>query len=252
MCPTARQAEVAFDVLTASVSTADIITDVLVLYEFWEGGHTGFFAASALIFAFGQLSYAFMFAASFAPPKPTGQAAAFLAVLPLAQLVPLFAWVESLQPRRLGTAMRAVGLVPTVPAAAAADSATGGDDELWAAIHRKYHACVPLCPPASSDGGRSQPCRQAHRCPLAAGTPGSCWRRWWRRSRRGCCRCQMLQRPAFIPARTRSQPGGVLQTVFVVADGELTVINGLSLALSLVPNHHRCCARVCCRSRHVC
>jgi hypothetical protein len=183
-CCNPKQVELAFDAMTASVSMADIVTDVLVGVEFYVGGHMGFFYSSLAIFVVAQLSYAFMFAASYAPPTRWGaQCLVFAGVLPLAQLVPIFTWLETLQLPPLVRAMRRVGLRPSGPehTAAAAAAAAADQDDLWSAIHRKYSAHAGF----------------------------------------------------LLEAVVEAVPQGLLQTVFVVMYGELTLINALSLALSL-------------------
>lgn len=177
-----RQAELAFDVTTASVSLADIITDVLVALEFYEGGHYGFCAVSLAIFLAAQLSYAFMFTATFAPSaSPPRQILVFTLTLPFAQLVPIFAWIESLHFPAIVRAMGKLGLVSSQGAASrAVDS--DSDDQLWSAIQSKYSAHAGF----------------------------------------------------LLEAVVEAVPQGLLQTVFVVVYGELTAINALSLAFSLI------------------
>jgi hypothetical protein len=139
-CCTRARAELAFDVLTAAVSLADIVTDVFVAREFHLEGHSGFFACSVALLLVAQLSYAFMFAGTFAPThSPAGQLCVFTLALPVGQLVPIFAWVESLRLPWLTRSVRRLGLTPSSDAETAGETASDAD-ELWAAIQSKYRS----------------------------------------------------------------------------------------------------------------
>lgn len=127
------------DAFTVTVSVADIITDVLVLMEFRRLGHAAFFQLSAAVFALAQLSYAFLFAATFAGHRSAKfRSATFLAVLPLAQLVPLFAWLEALRLPAVDRRLEALGLQPT--AGPQASGAADVGDSLWSFLQAKYQS----------------------------------------------------------------------------------------------------------------
>jgi len=179
-CFTTRHLELAFDAITAAVSAADIVTDVLVALEFYRGGYYGFLGVSLAVFVAAQLSYAFMFAANYAPSDSAcKQLLAFSLVLPLAQLVPMFTWIESLHFPGVTRTMSDLGLVSSENRA---DAEPGHDDQLWSVIQSKYRAHAGF----------------------------------------------------LLEAIIEAVPQGLLQTAFVVVYGDLTPINALSLALSLV------------------
>jgi hypothetical protein len=91
-----RTASLAHDALTAAASLADMVTDVLVLREFYANGLTGFFAASTTILALAQCSFAFLFTAEYTHGRtPLMKVLVFLCVLPFAQLVPIVTYVTA-------------------------------------------------------------------------------------------------------------------------------------------------------------
>ena len=139
-CCTRQRAEASFDILTAAVSLADIVTDVFVAREFYQNGFDGFFSCSVALLLVAQLSYAFMFAGTFAPThSAAGQALVFVLALPFGQLVPILTWVESLHLPGLTALLRALGLTPSSEAETAGSS-TADADELWSAIQSKYRS----------------------------------------------------------------------------------------------------------------
>eukprot|EP00967_Tisochrysis_lutea_P121710 scaffold200764_cov39-Tisochrysis_lutea.AAC.1 len=85
------------DLLTAAASVSDIVFDVLVTIQFYRDHLVVFCTVSIIIFAIAQAAYAFLFTSSYASHlKPSQRVLVFLAVLPIAQLIPVFAWIESL------------------------------------------------------------------------------------------------------------------------------------------------------------
>ena len=140
------------DAWTVSSSVVDIVADVAVTTQFYRMGEAArpFFHGSLLIFCTAQLTYAFLFAATWA--KNLGaraRAATFALALPVAQLVPLFAYAESFHLRGVDRCLRRLGLTPTddplgAAARAGADADNGGDpssvDFLWSYIQAKYVA----------------------------------------------------------------------------------------------------------------
>lgn len=135
-----RRAELAFDVLTAAVSFADIVTDVFVAREFHLEEHHGFFMCSVALLMVAQFSYAFMFTGTFAPShSPIGQFCVFALALPFGQLVPMFTWVESLRTAAVTRFVRRLGLKPSCDAETESQSAADAD-ELWSAIQSKYRS----------------------------------------------------------------------------------------------------------------
>ncbi len=135
-----QRAELAFDVLTAAVSFADIVTDVFVTREFHLEEHHGFFVCSLALLLVAQCSYAFMFAGTFAPSHSAiGQFCVFTLALPFGQLVPIFTWVESLRNAAVTGFVRRLGLKPSCDAETDSQSAADAD-ELWSAIQSKYRS----------------------------------------------------------------------------------------------------------------
>ena len=64
LCPSltlGRSATLTHDAVTAAASLADMVTDLLVLREFYANGLHGFFSASLCILILAQLSFAFLF-----------------------------------------------------------------------------------------------------------------------------------------------------------------------------------------------
>lgn len=128
---------IADDAFTIGVSIADIATDVVVLVQFQQMGYQACFIASMAIFAIAQVSYAFLFAASFASHRsPMARVAVFLAVLPLAQLVPVFTWLEAMRVPRIDRLLRRLGLEPS----SSQKPGKSEGDSLWGFLQTKYQS----------------------------------------------------------------------------------------------------------------
>ena len=87
-CPSlSRSATLTHDGLTAAASLADMVTDLLVLREFYEKGLTGFFASSLCVLVLAQLSFAFLFTVEHTNSRfrALGNTTVFICVLPFAQ-----------------------------------------------------------------------------------------------------------------------------------------------------------------------
>ena len=134
-----RCGELVFDFATAALSMADIVADVAVTVEFYQAGRFTFFTISLGIFALAQACYAFLFAATYGGHLSNcKKTIVFLFALPFAQLVPVFALVESFHLSHVSDMLRGAGLRPTsMEEARPADS---GADSLWQLLQRKYHA----------------------------------------------------------------------------------------------------------------
>jgi hypothetical protein len=99
------------DLLVVGFSISDIILDVLVCMQFYRQGRTIFFYISVLIFIFAQLSYAFLFVATWGKKlRSCGKILLFFLVLPLGQLVPFFTWIEAFRFPRLDAFIRKIGM----------------------------------------------------------------------------------------------------------------------------------------------
>ena len=150
--------DVLHDVWTVASSLTDIVTDVLVAYEFYTKKHFTFFYGSVLIFIAAQLSYAFLFTGTWAAKHNTvGKCGVFLLVLPFGQLIPIFAWVESFRFPAVDHTLKWMKLQPTGVSTNVANGQYNGDavdaatnylaeepviaeDSLWAYIQKKYTA----------------------------------------------------------------------------------------------------------------
>ena len=134
------------DAWTVSSSVVDIVADVAVTTQFYRMGERArpFFYGSLLIFCTAQLTYAFLFAATWAKQLGVrGRVATFVLALPFAQLVPLFAFAESFHIGSVDRALRRLGLTPTADpseALADADEDPSSVDFLWSFIQAKYVA----------------------------------------------------------------------------------------------------------------
>ena len=123
-------------------SFSDIILDVLVCLEFYRQGHMLFFYVSVAIFVLAQLTYSFLFVATWGKHlAPLHQISVFLIVVPFSQLVPIFTWVESFRLRWLDALLTDIGLQPTGDPLMDIDGASDDDqDMLWSYIQHKYQS----------------------------------------------------------------------------------------------------------------
>lgn len=140
-----RAAELAFDVVTAVLSLADIGLDLAVAIEFHNAGRSTYFQLSIAIFLLAQASYAFLFVATYgAELSNRRKVYSFLLALPFAQAVPVFTLIESFHFNFISNGLRSFGLRPTGSPAPAPRPCTGGgggtEDSLWVLVQRKYHA----------------------------------------------------------------------------------------------------------------
>lgn len=114
----------AADVFQAVLALFDVVCDAAVAYEFYRAGRTAYFALSLGVFFVAQLVYAFYFVSTWAAHlKASAQIWAFFLVLPVAQLVPLFAFFEALHVAWIDRRIRELGLRPRRHSAAASSSA---------------------------------------------------------------------------------------------------------------------------------
>ena len=129
---------VAHDAFTALASVSDVIFDVLVVREFYQDGRTGFFLAGLAIFVLAQASYAFLFTATYAShARPAQRALCFVLAFPLAQLIPLFCYLETLELPWVQRFLTSFGL----RCSASADPGhTDGSDSLWRTFRSKFIA----------------------------------------------------------------------------------------------------------------
>jgi len=138
------------DLITVGSSVADVILDVMVTIEFYKMGDKGwpYCLGCLIIFGIANCTYAFLFAATWARPhSPLGRMLVFVMVLPVAQLVPVFVWVESFHFEMIDSALQCLGMSLTESTEPGeAGSRTGGGnteeehDSLWSYIQSKYNA----------------------------------------------------------------------------------------------------------------
>ena len=125
------------DLITAAASVSDVIFDVLVAAEFYREGRMGFFYGSVAIFIVAQAAYSFMFAAAYASHRSPGRRLLVFAVcFPIAQAIPLFAWLESLELPCMLRLMRRLGLRPSADNERRKGPADA--DSLWLAFRAKF------------------------------------------------------------------------------------------------------------------
>jgi hypothetical protein len=102
------------DIATALFSVIVVVCDILVTYEYYLQGRMPYFYSSLAIFALAQLTYAFLFTATYCKSVRVQERVwVFCAVLPVAQLHPVFAWLETLRIPQLAAILRAAGLRDT-------------------------------------------------------------------------------------------------------------------------------------------
>jgi hypothetical protein len=102
------------DVLTAVASVGDLVFDVLVAIQFYRDHYMIYCTLSIIIFAIAQACYAFLFTSAYASHlPPSKRALVFVVVLPIAQITPVFAWIESLHWPRLQRLMLRMDLRPS-------------------------------------------------------------------------------------------------------------------------------------------
>ena len=100
LCPSltlGRSATLSHDALTAAASLADMVTDLLVLREFYVNGLHSYFATSLSILVLAQLSFAFLFTVEHTNSRhrPHDKVVVFFCVLPVAQFVPILSYVTA-------------------------------------------------------------------------------------------------------------------------------------------------------------
>mmetsp|Transcript_12460 Transcript_12460/g.23924 ORF Transcript_12460/g.23924 Transcript_12460/m.23924 type:complete len:709 (+) Transcript_12460:90-2216(+) len=128
-----------WDLFTVVLSHVDIVTDVLVAWQFYKAEKFTFFWGSVIIFCVAQMSYAFLFTATWGKEwSPIGMVVVYLLVLPFGQFVPFFTWLESFHFTCLDKLITKLGLRPTE--SIQKSLATGEGDGLWTYIQHKYQA----------------------------------------------------------------------------------------------------------------
>jgi hypothetical protein len=146
-------ASLTYDVVQIVSSMADVILDVVVAVEFYRSGFYGLFIAQATVFAFANLTYAFIFTATWGREltSATKKSLVFWCVMPVAQLLPLFTYLESFHFAEVDAMILNLGLSPTTPYAHS-NSALGLDDDddndgidpapdsVFELLRRKYQA----------------------------------------------------------------------------------------------------------------
>jgi hypothetical protein len=130
------------DILVILFSLSDIILDILVCLQFYKHSQMLYFYISVSIFIVAQLTYGFLFVATWGKHlPPSRQMAVFAAIIPFGQFVPIFTWVESFRFEWLDSLITSAGLTPTADPLTEddADAAAEGD-MLWGYIQSKYQS----------------------------------------------------------------------------------------------------------------
>lgn len=133
---------IANDLFQVTTSVLDIVLDLIVLLQFYEGKMWIFFYSSLTIFAVAQLCYAFLFVATWARGTESilKRVAVFFLVLPFGQLVPLFTWIESFHFVYIDKFITYIGLKPTELPFSKESSQYQDADSLWQVIQSKYQS----------------------------------------------------------------------------------------------------------------
>lgn len=134
-----RLLRILLDAWTVSSSIVDIVTDVLVLLQFYEGGSDSkpYFLGSLVIFLLATSAYSLLFCSTYAKPSlcVTGRVFLFLLVLPVSQLVPVFTWIESFHFRIVDKLLHQTQILqPTTQSPTQND----GVDQLWTFVRENY------------------------------------------------------------------------------------------------------------------
>jgi hypothetical protein len=135
------------DIIQVSSSVADVIIDILVLFEFQQTGKTTFFYLSIAVFFLAQITYALLFTYRYGwNLKKTHQRfICFCCAFIFGQLFPLFTFIESFNIKRINTWIRWLGLTPTntINFDNSKDNETTTEDEndqLWSLVQKKYQS----------------------------------------------------------------------------------------------------------------
>lgn len=139
------------DIIVVIFSLVDIILDLLVCQQFYITGRMTFFYISIVIFLIAQLSYSFLFVATWGKTLSPGyKILTFLLILPFGQFVPFFTWIESFHFNKLDEFIKWIGLIPTSESeetinnqhhnTTTTTTTDGNNDMLWDYIQHKYQS----------------------------------------------------------------------------------------------------------------
>jgi hypothetical protein len=149
------------DLVVVFFSISDIVLDVLVCRQFYIQQRMFYFYISVCIFIVAQLSYSFLFTATWGRElSPGKKILTFFIILPFGQFVPFFTWLESFRFEYIDNCLTAsgnrhiyiyiffrfrncfAGLRPTVDRMVAVDDEgpARDDDMLWGYIQKKYQS----------------------------------------------------------------------------------------------------------------
>merc|ERR1740123_984429 len=92
-----RAGDYFYDFSAAIISIIDVITDILVTYEFWKLGRKVYFGIAVSIFILAQFCYASLFTIAYGENlrRDRSRALCFMCIFPIAQIVPVFMWMDS-------------------------------------------------------------------------------------------------------------------------------------------------------------
>lgn len=140
------------DIIVVIFSLVDIVLDLLVCKQFYETNRMTYFYISIVIFFIAQLSYSFLFVATWGKNLTPGyKMLTFFLILPFGQFVPFFTWIESFHFNSLDVFIKWTGLTPTSETSesihnvgntsiATGAGAGGENDMLWDYIQHKYQS----------------------------------------------------------------------------------------------------------------
>lgn len=110
--------DVFYDFFMAFLCMVDVVSDAMILYEFYTSGEWTFFALSLTVFCIAQIAYTVLFVAMYVrnydDSYDVRKALWFLCVLPFGQLVPILICIQSYRLPLVDRIFRAFNLDPEV------------------------------------------------------------------------------------------------------------------------------------------
>ncbi|ETO10478.1 hypothetical protein RFI_26898 [Reticulomyxa filosa] len=93
------------------ISVVDVVTDIMVTFQFYQNGRMTFFWISLCILLLAQVCYSMLFTLFYADHWSTRwRMVAFACIFPLGQFVPLFMWLDSFKLKFVSKILKSMGL----------------------------------------------------------------------------------------------------------------------------------------------
>ena len=106
--------DIGYDIFTVGLSLTDVISDIIITYEFYQEEDRTFFWLSIASFCIAHSAYSFLFLSEYAFSNSSlqfcGTILAFIVVFPFAQLVPTLLWIDSYEIESLRNCYEYCGL----------------------------------------------------------------------------------------------------------------------------------------------